>query len=146
MSDSLQVMAPDLASTPAPLPTFEQLVELASQLAEADERLLYELIKARKDASLSQRDVALRLGITQPAIAKFERHDSDPRLSTVRRYAVAVGARIEHSVNCDVFGGDWTPVREAVASVGIAMPGPSSPQVWLRTADSGKLTDFGLAA
>ena len=29
----------------------------------------------------------------------FEAHDSDPRLSTIRRYALAVGAHVEHRVH-----------------------------------------------
>jgi transcriptional regulator with XRE-family HTH domain len=133
------------ASTPAPVPTFQQLVDLASQLAEADERLLYELIQARKDADLSQRELAKRLGISQPAVAKFERHDSDPRLSTVRRYALAVGAIVEHSVNPHTFGGDWTPMpNAAVSSIGVAAV--STQHVRFKTAANSNLTDFDLAA
>jgi len=82
-----------------PASSFEQLVALAASLAEADEQMLFELIKTRKDASLTQREVAKRLGIAQPSVAKFEAHDSDPRLSTIRRYALAVGAHVEHRVH-----------------------------------------------
>ena len=89
----------------------DELVELAARLAEADERLRYLLVKARKDARLSQREVAAALGIKQSSVAAFERHDNDPRLSTIRRYALAVGARVDHRVSCDAWDGGWTPVR-----------------------------------
>jgi len=76
----------------------EELVALATELALADERMRYALIEARRDLGLSQRDVARLLGITQASVAAFERYDNDPRLSTIRRYALAVGAAIEHTV------------------------------------------------
>lgn len=86
------------APSPAVASSFDELVARAADLAEADERLLFELIHARKAAQLSQRDVARLLGIKQPSVAGFEAHDSDPKLSTIRRYALAVGAHVEHVV------------------------------------------------
>lgn len=80
------------------LPSLDQLVALAADLAEADDRMRAALIRARKAAGLTQADVAESLGIKQSSVASFERHDNDPRLSTIRRYALAVGARIEHRV------------------------------------------------
>lgn len=56
------------------------------------------LIQARKEAGLSQRDVADVMGVEQSAVAAFESQDDDPRLSTLRRYALAVGASVEHRV------------------------------------------------
>jgi transcriptional regulator with XRE-family HTH domain len=38
------------------------------------------------------------MGVTQPSVAAFEREDSNPTLSTIRRYALAVGARISYQV------------------------------------------------
>jgi len=34
------------------------------------------------------------MGVSQPTVAGFERYDANPRLSTVRRYTLAVGARL----------------------------------------------------
>lgn len=73
----------------------------ATELAKADYRLLSSLIRVRKDLSLSQQEVADRLGVTQPTVAAFERLDADPKLSTIRRYAHAVGAIVTHSVEID---------------------------------------------
>lgn len=135
--------APSSAS--ASEPSFDQLVALATQLAEADEKLLFELVAARRDLGLSQQDVADRLGIKQPSVAKFERHDSDPRLSTIRRYALAVGVRVEHSVSRDAFGQGWTTMSGNHSSFSVEEM-PSLPQVAIPTAATGSLTQFGLAA
>lgn len=58
------------------------------------ERSLEQLRSARRRKGLSQADVADRIGTTQSAIARLEAAVSDPRLSTVERYAEAVGARV----------------------------------------------------
>ncbi len=46
---------------------------------------------ARIELRLSQADIAERIGTTQSAIARLESGRSDPRLSTLERYARAVG-------------------------------------------------------
>jgi len=74
-------------------------VVLAAALVRADIELLRALIDRRERAGLTQQDVADRLGIAQPSVAKFERYDNDPKLSTIRRYALAVGALVNHSVD-----------------------------------------------
>lgn len=50
--------------------------------------------RARRDAGLTQEQLARRMSTTQAAIARLERHDSNPRLSTLRRAAEATGARL----------------------------------------------------
>lgn len=82
--------------------TQTELIEAAAALADADERLLYQLIEARRTSGMSQKDVARALGISKAAVAAFERYDSDPHLSMVRRYALAVGAHIAHEVRTAV--------------------------------------------
>lgn len=74
-------------------------VALATVLVRADTTLLRELVETRARAGLSQQEVADRLGISQPSVAAFERYDNDPKLSTIRRYALAVGALVTHSVD-----------------------------------------------
>lgn len=66
----------------------------AASLVENHEGLLRDLVALRKKHGLSQEVVAERMGVSQPAVAKFERYDANPRLSTLRRYAMAVGARL----------------------------------------------------
>jgi DNA-binding XRE family transcriptional regulator len=66
-----------------------------------------ELIRLRREAGLTQKEVAERIGISQQAINKLERYDSDPKLSTMRRYANAVGALVQHHVVQDVGQSEW---------------------------------------
>ncbi len=49
---------------------------------------------ARRAAGLTQEQLARRMNTTQTAIARLERHDSNPRLSTLRRAVEATGARL----------------------------------------------------
>lgn len=60
--------------------------------------LLRDMIKARNSAGLSQSDVAKKMGTKQSAVARIEgagqpRHS--PSLTTLRRYAEAVGCHLE---------------------------------------------------
>ncbi len=81
----------------------ERFDERADSLVDEHEKLLENLISLRKKHNLTQEMVADRMGVTQPTVAAFERYDANPRLSTIRRYAMAVDARIEHQVidDCD---------------------------------------------
>lgn len=72
--------------------------QLARDLAIADDELLEELVRLRHECGMSQQDVATALGRHRSAISNFERLGSDPHLSTIRRYAAAIGARITHHV------------------------------------------------
>ncbi|WP_018349243.1 helix-turn-helix domain-containing protein [Longispora albida] len=58
------------------------------------EETLAELREARLSHGLSQADVAERMGTTQSAVARLEAAQSDPRLSTLLRYAESVGERV----------------------------------------------------
>ena len=61
--------------------------------------LLDELLRARKRARLTQAEVAKRMGTMTPAVARLEagggskRHS--PSVATLRKYALAVGCRLE---------------------------------------------------
>lgn len=71
---------------------------LARLLVKADSRLIEDLVRRRQDLDLSQEQVAQRMGVTQSAVARVESGQRDARLSTVRRYALAVDACIRHEV------------------------------------------------
>jgi ribosome-binding protein aMBF1 (putative translation factor) len=53
------------------------------------------LRQAREAAGLTQEEVARRLKTTKSAISRIENHAEDMRLSTLKRYAEAVGARLQ---------------------------------------------------
>jgi predicted transcriptional regulator len=68
--------------------------------AQAEEfALLDELLRARQKAGLTQAEVARRMGTKTPAVARLEagggsqRHS--PSVATLRKYAEAVGCRLE---------------------------------------------------
>lgn len=76
-----------------------QQEQIAEALAAADIGMLAALVRIRREKGLTQEDVAQALGRDKSTVSRFERLDSDPRLSTVRRYACAIGALIEHRVS-----------------------------------------------
>lgn len=49
---------------------------------------------AREDAGMTQEQVAERLGTRKSAISRIENHAGDMRLSTLQRYAEAVGREL----------------------------------------------------
>ena len=61
--------------------------------------ILDEILAARKKAGLSQAEVAKRMGTQAPAIARLESSlasgKHSPSLNTLRKYAAALGKRIE---------------------------------------------------
>lgn len=59
--------------------------------------LLDQILKARAEAGLTQAELAERIGTTQSAVARMEtaigRHS--PSLATLKRYAAALGYRLQ---------------------------------------------------
>ncbi|MFE2995025.1 helix-turn-helix domain-containing protein [Nocardia sp. NPDC059246] len=93
---------------------------LARDLVEADDELLEELVRLRRASKMSQADVARAMGRDRAAVSNFEKLTADPHLSTIRRYALAIGARITHRVE---------PVSECkpqAAEMDIAWAAPSA--------------------
>jgi transcriptional regulator with XRE-family HTH domain len=58
---------------------------------------LDEFLKARAAAGISQAEIAERMGTTQSAVARLEsgRGKHSPSLATLRKYARALGCRID---------------------------------------------------
>ena len=53
---------------------------------------------AREKAGLTQEQVAKKLSTKKSAISRIENHAEDIRLSTIKRFAEAVGKRIELNI------------------------------------------------
>ena len=53
------------------------------------------LAARRVELGLSQTEVAARMGTSQSAVARLEAGEIDVRLSTLERYAAALGQRID---------------------------------------------------
>lgn len=75
-------------------PRFPKMVEAAYRRRV----LLRELAAKRERAGITQKDVAARMNTSQSAVARIERGEIDAKLSTVERYAAAIGHRLEWRV------------------------------------------------
>jgi len=75
-------------------PQFPELVEAALDRR----KLLRELASVREAAGISQTLVAAKMGTSQSAVARIETGHADVRMSTVERYAAAVGSRVTWAV------------------------------------------------
>ena len=53
--------------------------------------IISELIKARQDNGLTQKELEAVSGVKQPIIARMERGTTDPQLSTVMRVLASMG-------------------------------------------------------
>jgi predicted transcriptional regulator len=60
--------------------------------------LIAELVRARQESDLSQTEIATRMGTTQSAVARLESGELDARLSTLERYAAALGRTVDWQV------------------------------------------------
>ncbi|MEZ7241067.1 helix-turn-helix transcriptional regulator [Rhodococcus sp. GXMU-t2271] len=69
------------------------------RLADRRRALVDELAAARRRQGLSQTEIAARMGTSQSAVARLERGDLDPRLSTLERYAQAVGQTVDWQIH-----------------------------------------------
>lgn len=50
---------------------------------------------ARRRANLTQAELARRLGVSQPVVARFEREGANPRLRTLERVIAATGLSLK---------------------------------------------------
>ncbi len=65
------------------------------EMAQRRKDLSAELVSRRQAIGLSQTEVAARMGTSQSAVARLEAGESDVRLSTLERYASAVGMELD---------------------------------------------------
>lgn len=56
------------------------------------------LVRRRQRLGLTQTVVAARMGTSQSAVARLEAGRSDPRLSTLERYAAALDTSVSYAV------------------------------------------------
>ena len=68
-------------------PGFQDIADRRHQLVE-------ELVAARVELGLSQTEVAAQMGTSQSSVARLEAGEADMRLSTLERYAAAVGREV----------------------------------------------------
>jgi transcriptional regulator with XRE-family HTH domain len=64
------------------------------EMAQRRRAMLAELAEARRVAGLSQTEVAARMGTSQSSVARLEAGLADVRVSTLERYAAAIGSAL----------------------------------------------------
>jgi len=69
-----------------------------AQMAASRRALAEELVTRRRELGLSQTQVAARMGTSQSAVARLETGRGDIRLSTLERYAAALGSSVVWSM------------------------------------------------
>ena len=105
----------DVAEVPV-LPLLPGFREMALRRMSAERRrLVADLTAQRRSAGLSQTEVAARMGTSQSAVARLETGDADVRVSTLERYAAAIGSQVA-----------WQ-ARTGSAEPGSAPPGSAEP-------------------
>ena len=65
------------------------------EMAERRRDLATDLVAMRQELGLSQTEVAARMRTSQSAVARLESGDADVRLSTLERYAAALGQQLD---------------------------------------------------
>ena len=77
------------------LPLLPGFREMALRRMSAERRrLVADLTAQRRSAGLSQTEIAARMGTSQSAVARLETGDADVRVSTLERYAAAIGSQL----------------------------------------------------
>ena len=74
------------------LPGFREMA--LRRMSDERRRLVAELVAQRQSAGLSQTEVAARMGTSQSAVARLETGGTDVRVSTLERYAAAIGTEL----------------------------------------------------
>lgn len=83
-----------IARRAATNPDYPQMVQAALDRR----RLLQALAAERERQHIPQLTVARSMKTSQPAVARIESGEVDVRLSTIERYAAAVGKRIQYEL------------------------------------------------
>lgn len=107
------------------------------------DNLIDELIKLRHSRGLNQSQLARSMGVGQSTVSGFENESTDPRLSTLQRYARALNARVRVSLEVCGEAGAWSSAtfhswKESARSAGPASSNvvlfPKQPWLEIRTA------------
>lgn len=84
MNDGLHAQLQEL------LPIEEMALENESQW----QKLMDELVAIRIGKGITQQQVGDSLGVSQAAVAQFEKHSTNPTIARLQLYAIAIGAKL----------------------------------------------------
>ena len=65
--------------------------ELSAEMKEAKEHLVHEILRIRRSSRITQKYIEERCGVKQPVIARMERGQTDPQLTTVLKVLKPLG-------------------------------------------------------
>src|SRR6266699_3141018 len=109
------------------LPLLPGFREMALRRMSAERRrLVADLTAQRRSAGLSQTEVAARMGTSQSAVARLETGDADVRVSTLERYAAAIGSQLAWQARAQP-GEDPDPMAPGPVGPDVTGPGLASP-------------------
>jgi transcriptional regulator with XRE-family HTH domain len=111
------------------LPLLPGFREMALRRMSAERhRLVAELTAQRRSAGLSQTEVAARMGTSQSAVARLETGDADVRVSTLERYAAAIGSQLAWQAQASQAElGHPGPGQPGHAELGVSQAGLGQP-------------------
>ena len=74
--------------------------DIQKEVIEGGEKQIaeYTLQQIRQHSRLTQKDMASRLGISQPSVSSLEERYSEAKISTLKRYCEAMGAVMTISI------------------------------------------------
>jgi DNA-binding XRE family transcriptional regulator len=111
------------------LPLLPGFREMALRRMSAERRrLVAGLTAQRRAAGLSQTEVAARMGTSQSAVARLETGDADVRVSTLERYAAAIGSQLAWQARAQDAADPAGPGRMAPDPIGPGRIEPGHPQ------------------
>jgi len=99
--------------------------------ARARRELVDELVKLRVEAEITQTRLAEQMGVAQSTLSQFEQ-GTDPRVSTIQRYARAIGYRIAFDLEASSprTSAAWSEDSIAHVSMGSSGPVVAPRDVW----------------
>ena len=56
----------------------------------------------RKEANLTQKDISIRTGISEPTIRKYEAGKLNPKIETVKKFAIVLNVSISDLIDLDL--------------------------------------------
>lgn len=76
---------------------FEKEICTPEEIAESDARvaIMTEIIRAREEEGITQKQLEAMSGIKQPVISRMEKGSTDPQLSTVLKILTSLGKTIK---------------------------------------------------
>lgn len=103
-----ELLAAELAADPEFLEEWERLA-LARAVAA-------QLVRYRAEEQLSQRELAVRLGVSQPRVVELESGEKNPTIETLAKISAATG--LEFAIDITPAGRDPKLVGKAVKGTG----------------------------